>query len=62
MDEPNQNTPAALTTTSVDADSLDKLRNDRLSQQEALAFSNSSAVLIAFIILALQQRLASISS
>lgn len=61
MDEPNQNTPAALTTTSVDADFTDKLLNNRLSQQEALAFANSGPELIAFTMLALQQRLASIS-
>jgi transposase len=61
MDEPNKNTPAALTTTSVDADFLDKLLNNRLSQQEALAFASSGAELIAFTMLALQQRLASIS-
>ena len=61
MDEANKNTPAALTTTSVDADFLDKLLNNRLSQQEALAFASSGPELIAFTMLALQQRLASIS-
>jgi transposase len=61
MDDPNKNTPAALTTTSVDADFLDKLLNNRLSQQEALAFASSGPELIAFTMLALQQRLASIS-
>jgi hypothetical protein len=61
MDGPNKNTPAALTTTSVDADFLDKLHNNRLSQQETLAFASSGPELIAFTMLALQQRLASIS-
>lgn len=58
MDEPNKNTPAALTTTSVVADLLDKLLNNRLSQQEALAFGSSGPKLIAFTMLALLHRLA----
>jgi hypothetical protein len=62
MDKPNKNTPAALTTTSVDADFSDKLLNNRLSQQEALAFASSGPELIAFTMLAFQQHLASNSS
>lgn len=60
MDEPNQNTPAALTTTSIDANFPDKPLNNRLRQQEALAFASSDPELFAFTILA-QQHLPSIT-
>lgn len=62
MDGLDSNATATLPTPSVDAEFLDKLLTNRLSQQEALAFASSGAELIAFTMLALQQRLATVGT